>query len=238
MQSGERLRLAVQTLLCDVKNSKRALFIVLIIHATFANAQDKLFPSKGTFNFKFAPANIFNPEFSSLDGAVSYYLTDKYAIEIKFGKKIGLINSAAEETKFDGYKIFAEVQRVVSRKMAVSFEFGFSSNDEAKELKYYNSADEPVLDNYIAVRKRWSAAPKLVIALYRKGNFLAEAFGGVGLKRVHKYVTEFEFDESAGDRDTAFYESLFGGGPGYTTYWKTDVRVSLGITFCFLAKVK
>lgn len=215
---------------------KVTIFVFLFLSISVGlQAQQQLFPGKGTLLLKFLPANIFNPEFSTLDFASSYYVTDKCVVEIRFGQKIGFLDRELPGAKYDGFKIFADIQRVVSRKLSVAAEIGFSTNDDIHRLKYWTAADERMIDHYRTTKTRYSFTPKIIMALNRRGRFLIEGFGGIGLKRVHKSVSELEFDESNGDRDLTEYESLISDGLPYKPYARNRVRISLGLNICFLS---
>lgn len=216
----------------SVKYPHHLLLNIFLLQAFFAFGQDQLFPSKGTVALKLVPANIFNPELSTLDFAAAYYLTDKHAIQVRYGKKIGFFNYNYIETRYDGFTVFVDYQRVISRRLALAAEAGFSSNTEARRLRYENAAHETVEDKYYTLKERYSLTPKLIIAMYRKRHFYIEGFVGVGIKRVHNSVRDLAFNEALGDRDRAEYG--LGGGPHYIPYKKTDARVALGLNFCIL----
>ncbi|HEY0652745.1 MAG TPA: hypothetical protein VGD65_06440 [Chryseosolibacter sp.] len=210
----------------------RTFVVFFVLSSTFATGQERLFPKAGALLFKIVPGSMTNPEFSTLDFAISHFLSDKYAVEIKYGQKISL--NEQSETKFDGHKIFIDLQRPVCQRIAVAIEFGYARNREVETLNYYNALEEEVIDKFYTLKQRYSVAPKMIAIFHRGKHFLFEGFGGIGIKRVQGSVTDLEFDESNGDRDYHEYEGLFVAGPKYHPYRRTDVRVSLGLNLCYV----
>jgi hypothetical protein len=187
---------------------------------------------------KISPLSIVNPDLPVVEVGISYFISDRTALQFKYGKKVdflngkngGLFQNQSEAVRYNGYKLLMELRHFVSRRFYGAFEIGYS-HDLHSDTMGYEDDTILVVDEFTIGRHRTFFTGKVGFILYRMPHFVIDVYAGLGLKHLRKFVTELEFDESAGHEsgdpvDNSFYEWY---GPTYKPYEGTSLRISLGI---------
>jgi hypothetical protein len=140
---------------------------------------------KGKVVLKYAPLSILDPNLTTLQFGLEYYLSDKYSIQIEYGQKIPFSDSASLRSSFKGGNGF---------RIKTETHYHFTSNYVGLELFYWQnnySSYDALLDTVLNRTERFDyKVKKQALGAALKYGFMIKVFkrvdleiyGGVGLK--------------------------------------------------------
>jgi hypothetical protein len=108
----------------------------------------------------------------------------------------------------------------------VSIELGAHKNIFHDKMEYLTSNSDTIQDTYSVKDQRITIVPKMGYVLFITRHLVVDFYGGIGVQKLLRNVTELEFNESLGHSDPALYEWI---GPTYIERNDFDVWLSCGI---------
>ncbi len=178
--------------------------LTLVTTLVFGQGHRRMFP--GDVLVKVSPLNLLHPVMSSIDGGVSWFVSDRYALQLKAGKKVGLLNFH-EGFKHDGFKLLLEGQYYFRHPFYVAVEVGVQKNRFADVMNYYPAPDatESIRDEYSVRVERMTFVNKIGVMLSVSERLSVDFCAGPGFQLQRRDILDLEFDEDKGHHDTHEY---------------------------------
>jgi hypothetical protein len=234
------------------------LFLLFILsHGLYSQTESI---KKESVVLKYAPLSLLDPNLTTLQFGLEYYISDKYAIQIEYGLKIPFSDSASLRPSFkggSGFRIKTEAHYYFGSNSIFDFPFSIIEPEIGKfhnkyigfELFYwqnnYTSYDallDTVLNrteefNFKVNKRALGAALKygFTIKVYKRLDF--EIYGGIGLKYFLISNPDRNINRPNCILPRHFYE-WFGPGsfPDLAKYSGLRFNMPIGFRICYTIK--